>query len=80
MVDAYRRRTTQRELGALRDWEWREGMRRVDCLGEGRWWWDEWVTYPYHNDGDHRNLDGTSWGLNLGLVNSFKTRRPCQTQ
>ncbi|KIK16052.1 hypothetical protein PISMIDRAFT_32402, partial [Pisolithus microcarpus 441] len=39
IVDAYRRRTTQRELGASRDWEWRVGMRRVDCLGEGRWWW-----------------------------------------
>ncbi|KAI5997066.1 hypothetical protein EDD15DRAFT_2162974, partial [Pisolithus albus] len=39
MVDAYRRRTTQSDLGALRDWEWRVGLRRVDRLGEGRWWW-----------------------------------------
>ncbi|KAI6033635.1 hypothetical protein BKA83DRAFT_276854 [Pisolithus microcarpus] len=69
MVDAYRRRTTRRDLGALRDWEWREGMRRVDCLGEGRWWWGVWVTYPYHNDGDD-NLDGPPWRLHLGLVDS----------
>ncbi|KAI5991925.1 hypothetical protein EDD15DRAFT_2549481, partial [Pisolithus albus] len=67
MVDAYRRRTTRRELGALRDWEWREGVRRVDCLGEGRWWWGAWMTYPYHNDGDS-NLDGPRWRLSLGLV------------
>ncbi|KAI6141424.1 hypothetical protein BKA82DRAFT_3986199, partial [Pisolithus tinctorius] len=25
LVDAYRRRTTQRHLGVLRDWEWRDG-------------------------------------------------------
>ncbi|KAI6033627.1 hypothetical protein PISMIDRAFT_113866 [Pisolithus microcarpus 441] len=68
MVDAYRRRTTRRKLGALRDWEWKEGMRRVDCLGEGWWWWGVWVTYPYYNDGDD-NLEGTPWRLNLGLVN-----------
>ncbi|KIK12759.1 hypothetical protein PISMIDRAFT_120316, partial [Pisolithus microcarpus 441] len=59
LVDAYRRRTTQRGLGVLRDWEWREGMKRVDCLGEGRWWWGVSVTYPYHNDDiDGDNLDG----------------------
>ncbi|KAI6033647.1 hypothetical protein BKA83DRAFT_4042985 [Pisolithus microcarpus] len=67
MVDAYRRRTTWRDLGALRDWEWREGMRRVDCLGEGRWWWGVWVSYPYYNDGDD-NLHGPPWRLHLGLV------------
>ncbi|KAI6033609.1 hypothetical protein PISMIDRAFT_32046, partial [Pisolithus microcarpus 441] len=44
MMDAYRRRTTQRDLGALRDRKWRAGVRRVDCLGEGRWWWGAWVT------------------------------------
>ncbi|KAI6094503.1 hypothetical protein F5141DRAFT_1015440 [Pisolithus sp. B1] len=60
IVDAYRNRTTQRQLGALRNWEWREGMRRVDCLGDRRWWWGVWVTY---------NSDET-WQLNLGLVNS----------
>ncbi|KAI6158320.1 hypothetical protein EDD17DRAFT_1012490 [Pisolithus thermaeus] len=60
IVDAYRKRTTQRQLGALRNWEWREGMRRVDCLGDRRWWWGVWVTY---------NSDET-WQLNLGLVNS----------
>ncbi|KAI6100015.1 hypothetical protein EV401DRAFT_925360 [Pisolithus croceorrhizus] len=59
LVDAYRKRTTQRQLGVLRDWEWREGMRRVDYLGDGRWWWGVWVTY---------NSDQT-WQLNLGLVN-----------
>ncbi|KAI6033630.1 hypothetical protein BKA83DRAFT_1805288 [Pisolithus microcarpus] len=69
MVDAYRRRTTRRELGALRDWEWREGMRRVDCLGEGRWWWGAWLIYPYYNDGDD-NLEGTPWRLHLGLMDS----------
>ncbi|KAI6099001.1 hypothetical protein F5141DRAFT_404493 [Pisolithus sp. B1] len=31
----YTQTTTQRQLGVLRDWEWREGMRRVDCLGIG---------------------------------------------
>ncbi|KIK16036.1 hypothetical protein PISMIDRAFT_40307, partial [Pisolithus microcarpus 441] len=67
MVDAYRQRTTRRELGALRDWEWREGVRRVDCLGEGRWWWGVWVSYPYYNDGDD-NLHGPPWRLHLGLV------------
>ncbi|KAI6110779.1 hypothetical protein EDD16DRAFT_1710640 [Pisolithus croceorrhizus] len=60
LVEAYRNRTTQRQLGVLRDLEWREGMRRVDCLGDGRWWWGVWVTY---------NSDET-WQLNLGLVNS----------
>ncbi|KIK18105.1 hypothetical protein PISMIDRAFT_31945, partial [Pisolithus microcarpus 441] len=69
LVDAYRWRTTERELGVLRDWEWREGMRRVDCLGEGRWWWGVWVTYPYHDDNiDGDNSDGMPWRLNLGLV------------
>ncbi|KAI6044111.1 hypothetical protein EDC04DRAFT_460536 [Pisolithus marmoratus] len=60
LVDAYRRRTTQRQLGVLRDREWRQGMRRVDCLGDVRWWWGAWVTY---------DSDGT-WQLNLGLMNS----------
>ncbi|KAI6044099.1 hypothetical protein EDC04DRAFT_2561761, partial [Pisolithus marmoratus] len=60
LVDAYRTRTTQRRLGVLRDWEWREGLRRVDCLGDVRWWWGAWVTY---------NSDGT-WQLHLGLTNS----------
>ncbi|KAI6011122.1 hypothetical protein EDC04DRAFT_781420 [Pisolithus marmoratus] len=60
LVDAYRRRTTQRQLGVLRDREWREGLRRVDCLGDRRWWWGAWVTY---------NSDGT-WQLHLGLMNS----------
>ncbi|KAI6044122.1 hypothetical protein EDC04DRAFT_460943 [Pisolithus marmoratus] len=60
LVDAYRRRTTQRQLGVLRDREWREGLRRVDCLGDERWWWGAWVTY---------NSDGT-WQLHLGLMNS----------
>ncbi|KAI6120066.1 hypothetical protein EDD17DRAFT_1012609 [Pisolithus thermaeus] len=59
LVDAYRKRTTQRQLGVLRDWEWREGMRRVDCLGDGRWWWGVWVTYNSNE----------TWQLNLGLVN-----------
>ncbi|KAI6120072.1 hypothetical protein EV401DRAFT_2209200 [Pisolithus croceorrhizus] len=59
LMDAYTHRTTQRQLGVLRDWEWREGMRRVDCLGNRRWWWGLWVTY---------NSDET-WHLNLGLVN-----------
>ncbi|KAI6094508.1 hypothetical protein F5141DRAFT_1169871 [Pisolithus sp. B1] len=59
LMDAYTHRTTQRQLGVLRDWEWREGMRRVDCLGDRRWWWGVWVTY---------NSDET-WHLNLGLVN-----------
>ncbi|KAI6033509.1 hypothetical protein BKA83DRAFT_4486599 [Pisolithus microcarpus] len=26
-----------------------------------------WVTYPYHNDGDHDNLEGTPWRLNVEL-------------
>ncbi|KAI6000268.1 hypothetical protein EDC04DRAFT_2584084, partial [Pisolithus marmoratus] len=60
LVDAYRRRTTQRRLGVLRDWEWREGLKRVDCLGDVRWWWGAWVTH---------NSDGT-WQLHLGLMNS----------
>ncbi|KAI6140982.1 hypothetical protein BKA82DRAFT_2655150, partial [Pisolithus tinctorius] len=59
LVDAYQRRTTQRHLGVLRDWEWREGMRRVDCLGDRTWWWGVWVTY---------NSNGR-WQLNLGLAN-----------
>ncbi|KAI6011117.1 hypothetical protein EDC04DRAFT_2547489, partial [Pisolithus marmoratus] len=59
LVDAYRRRTTQRQLGVLRDREWREGLKRVDCLGDERWWRGAWVT---------RNSDGT-WQLNLGLRN-----------
>ncbi|KAI6003448.1 hypothetical protein F5J12DRAFT_154272 [Pisolithus orientalis] len=59
LVDAYQRRTTQRRLGVLRDWEWREGMRRVDCLQDRRWWWGVWVTY---------NSDET-WHLNLGFMN-----------
>ncbi|KIN97826.1 hypothetical protein M404DRAFT_67092, partial [Pisolithus tinctorius Marx 270] len=59
LVDAYQRRTTQRHLGVLRDWEWREVMRRVDCLGDRRWWWEVWVTH---------NSNGT-WQLNLGLAN-----------
>ncbi|KAI6011109.1 hypothetical protein EDC04DRAFT_2905651 [Pisolithus marmoratus] len=60
LVDAYRRRTTQRQLGVLRDREWREGLRRVDCLGDERWWWGARVT---------DNSDGT-WQLHLGLMNS----------
>ncbi|KAI6140984.1 hypothetical protein BKA82DRAFT_2655103 [Pisolithus tinctorius] len=59
LVDAYQRRRTQRRLGVLRDWEWREVMRRVDCLGDRRWWWEVWVTH---------NLNGI-WQLNLGLAN-----------
>ncbi|KAI6140986.1 hypothetical protein BKA82DRAFT_3986522, partial [Pisolithus tinctorius] len=59
LVDTYQRRTTQRHLGVLRDWEWRDGMRMVDCLGDKTWWWGVWVTY---------NPNGT-WQLNLGLVN-----------
>ncbi|KAI6033618.1 hypothetical protein PISMIDRAFT_686581 [Pisolithus microcarpus 441] len=46
-------------------------MRRVDCLGQGRWWSGVWVTYPYHNDdidGDGDNSDAMPWRLNLGLV------------
>ncbi|KAI5991931.1 hypothetical protein EDD15DRAFT_2274394 [Pisolithus albus] len=69
MVDAYRRRTTQSDLGASRDWEWREGVRRVDCLGDGRWWWGAWVIYPYYNDGNS-NLEGIPWRLLLGLMDS----------
>ena len=62
LVEAYKRRTTDQRVGAgtgLRDWEWRQGLRRVDCLGDRRWWWGVWVTY---------NSNGT-WQLNLGLVN-----------
>ncbi|KAL4064730.1 hypothetical protein V8B97DRAFT_1300688 [Scleroderma yunnanense] len=62
LVDAYRKRTTDPRVGAdtgLRDWEWRQGLKRVDCLGDRRWWWGVWVTY---------NSNGT-WNLNLGLVN-----------
>ncbi|KAI5991862.1 hypothetical protein EDD15DRAFT_2368619 [Pisolithus albus] len=35
LVDECRQWTTERELGTLRDWEWKEGMRRMDCLREG---------------------------------------------
>ncbi|KAI5988931.1 hypothetical protein F5J12DRAFT_728026, partial [Pisolithus orientalis] len=59
LVDAYQRRTTQRHLGVLRDCEWREGTRRVDCVGDRKWWWGAWVTY---------NSNGR-WQLNLGLAN-----------
>lgn len=62
LVDAYRTRTTDPRVRAgtgLSEWEWRQGLRRVDCLGDRRWWWGVWVTY---------NSNGT-WQLNLGLVN-----------
>ncbi|KAG6328873.1 hypothetical protein ID866_10216 [Astraeus odoratus] len=61
LVDAYRKRTTENQprVRGLREWEWRQGLRRVDCLGDRKWWWGTWVTY---------NSNGT-WHLNLGLVN-----------
>ncbi|KAI6003443.1 hypothetical protein F5J12DRAFT_722558, partial [Pisolithus orientalis] len=58
-LDAYQRRVTQRPSGVLRDRDGRDRIRRADCLGDRRWWWEVWVTH---------NSDGT-WQLNLGLAN-----------
>lgn len=39
--------------------EWRMGLKRVDCLGDRRWWWGVWITYNWNK----------TWQLNLGLIN-----------
>lgn len=69
---AYQRRVAQRPSGVPRDRDGRDGIRRVDCLGDGRRWWGAWVTH---------NPNGT-WQLNLGLSlnrDSIRVTRPSRT-
>ncbi|KAF9218685.1 hypothetical protein BS17DRAFT_519681 [Gyrodon lividus] len=56
LEDAYRHRCLQ--SNALPGWEARQGLRRVDCLGDRKYWWGVWVSQR-----------GGSWWLNLGLIN-----------
>ncbi|KAF9234745.1 hypothetical protein BU15DRAFT_52219, partial [Melanogaster broomeanus] len=56
LEDAYRRRC--RESTSLPGWEARQGLRRVDCLGDRKHWWGVWITQQ-----------GGTWVLNLGLIN-----------
>ncbi|KAJ3550642.1 hypothetical protein NM688_g5025 [Phlebia brevispora] len=59
LVDAYQQRC-RRSL-TLRGWERRQGLRRVDLLGDNRKWWGKglWITY----------VNG-SWYCNLGTVSA----------
>ncbi|RPD60226.1 hypothetical protein L226DRAFT_471623 [Lentinus tigrinus ALCF2SS1-7] len=62
--DAWRQMMTSfskrcRDAHGIADFEWRQGMRRVDCLGERHMWWGLWVT--------HNTANGT-FQLNLGLI------------
>lgn len=61
MADAFYQRV--RVTPALPGYELKEGLKRVDCLGDRCLFWGLYVSY---------NEDG-SWQLNLGLVN----RRRC---
>lgn len=60
MKRAFQRRC--REFPGLSEVEHRNGMRRVDCLGDRYMFWGLWVTH---------NLDGT-FQLNLGTVPKSK--------
>lgn len=56
LTDAYYERC--RESAALPGWEARQGYKRVDVLGDRKYWWGVWIA----------TRNGT-WWLNLGLVN-----------
>ena len=56
LTDAFSERC--RESAALPGWEARQGYRRVDVLGDRKYWWGVWIS----------SRNGT-WWLNLGLIN-----------
>ncbi|KAH7920770.1 hypothetical protein BV22DRAFT_1107536 [Leucogyrophana mollusca] len=58
MEQAFRRRC--RESPGLPGFEWRQGLRRVDCLGDKTSFWGLWITF----------LPDSTWYLNLGLIPS----------
>ncbi|KAI0365808.1 hypothetical protein BV20DRAFT_953601 [Pilatotrama ljubarskyi] len=57
-VEAFRTRCTRSQHIAIPVTEWRQGVKRVDCLGDRVKYWGMWATH---------NPDAT-WQLNLGLV------------
>ena len=59
MYEAFYRRC--RTSHSLTEWEWRQGMRRVDCLQDRTAWWGTWVSIR-HDD---------RWFLNLGLQSIY---------
>ncbi|KAH7908530.1 hypothetical protein BJ138DRAFT_1103428 [Hygrophoropsis aurantiaca] len=54
---AFRKRVYENNSG-LSEYQWRQGLRRVDCLGDKKIFWGLWPTF---------NPDST-WHLNLGLI------------
>ncbi|KIJ11713.1 hypothetical protein PAXINDRAFT_84136 [Paxillus involutus ATCC 200175] len=56
LEDAFEQRVLHSD--ALPGWERRQGIRRVDCLGDRKHWWGVWMTQQ-----------AGSWWLNLGLIN-----------